>query len=41
MQEVFVVDAYRTPFGSFNGVFSDVPAPRLAAPVLKLSLIHI
>ena len=35
MQEVFVVDAYRTPFGSFGGVFSDVPAPRLAAPVLK------
>jgi acetyl-CoA C-acetyltransferase len=35
MQDVFVVDAYRTPFGSFGGVFADMPAPRLAAPVLK------
>jgi len=35
MKDVFVVDAYRTPFGSFGGVFADVPAPRLAAPVLS------
>lgn len=35
MQDVFVVDAYRTPFGSFGGVLADVPAPRLAAPVLS------
>ena len=35
MKDVFVVDAYRTPFGSFGGVLADVPAPRLAAPVLS------
>jgi acetyl-CoA C-acetyltransferase len=35
MQDVFVIDAYRTPFGSFGGVLADVPAPRLAAPVIK------
>lgn len=34
MKDVFVVDALRTPFGSFGGQLSDVPAPRLAAPVL-------
>jgi len=31
MQDVFVIEACRTPFGSFAGVLSDVPAPRLAA----------
>ena len=35
MQDVFVIEAYRTPFGSFGGVLADVPAPRLAAPVIK------
>jgi len=35
MQDVFVINAYRTPFGSFGGVLADVPAPRLAAPVVK------
>ena len=35
MQDVYVVDAYRTPFGSFGGVLADVPAPRLAAPVIS------
>lgn len=35
MQDVFVIEAYRTPFGSFGGVLADVPAPKLAAPVLK------
>jgi acetyl-CoA C-acetyltransferase len=35
MQDVFVIDALRTPFGSFGGVLADVPAPRLAAPVIK------
>jgi acetyl-CoA C-acetyltransferase len=34
MQDVFVVDAYRTPFGSFSGVLADVPAPRLASTVI-------
>ena len=35
MQDIFVIDAYRTPFGSFGGTLADVPAPRLAAPVIK------
>lgn len=35
MQDVFVINAYRTPFGSFGGVLADVPAPRMAAPVVK------
>ena len=35
MQDVFVIEAFRTPFGSFGGAFADVPAPRLAAPVIK------
>jgi acetyl-CoA C-acetyltransferase len=35
MQDVFVIEAYRTPFGSFGGVLADVPAPSLAAPVVK------
>ena len=35
MQDVYVIEAYRTPFGSFGGVLADVPAPKLAAPVLK------
>ncbi|MDT8442841.1 MAG: thiolase family protein [Desulfuromonadales bacterium] len=35
MQDVFVIDALRTPFGSFGGTLADVPAPRLAAPVIK------
>ena len=34
MKEVFVVDALRTPFGSFGGQLADIPAPRLAATVL-------
>lgn len=34
MQDVFVIDAYRTPFGSFGGALADVPAPRLAATVI-------
>ncbi len=34
MKEVFVIDALRTPFGSFGGSLSDVPAPQLAATVV-------
>jgi acetyl-CoA C-acetyltransferase len=34
MSDVFVVDALRTPFGSFGGSLSDVPAPQLAATVI-------
>ncbi|NIQ94703.1 MAG: acetyl-CoA C-acetyltransferase, partial [Desulfuromonadales bacterium] len=35
MENVYVVEALRTPFGSFGGVLADVPAPKLAAPVLE------
>jgi len=35
MQDVFVIEAYRTSFGSFGGVLADVSAPHLAAPVVK------
>lgn len=34
MQDVYVIEALRTPFGSFGGTLSDVPAPKLAAPVI-------
>jgi len=34
MEEVYVVEALRTPFGSFSGALSEVPAPKLAAPVI-------
>ncbi|MBT1072995.1 thiolase family protein [Pelotalea chapellei] len=32
---VFVVEAKRTPFGSFNGMLSEIDAPRLAATVMQ------
>ena len=35
MKDVYVVDALRTPFGSFCGMLADVEAPRLAAGVMK------
>lgn len=35
MQDVFIVEALRTAFGSFGGMFSDVDAPQLAAAVMK------
>jgi acetyl-CoA C-acetyltransferase len=38
MEDVFVVEALRTPFGSFGGVLADVPAPRLAATVIRALL---
>lgn len=34
-QDVFVVEAKRTPFGSFNGMLSDIEAPGLAATVMQ------
>jgi len=34
MSDLFVVDALRTPFGSFGGALADVEAPRLAAAVI-------
>jgi len=35
MENVYVVEALRTPFGSFGGVLADVPAPKLAATVIS------
>ncbi len=34
MKDVFVVEALRTPFGSFGGSLADVPAPVLASQVI-------
>lgn len=38
MKEVYIVSAVRTPMGSFNGVFSNVPATRLGATAIKGAL---
>ena len=35
MKDIFIVEALRTPFGSFGGSLADVAAPRLAAAVMK------
>lgn len=35
IQDVFVVEALRTPFGSMGGALSTIPAPQLAATVTK------
>ena len=35
MRDVFVVDAVRTPFGSFNGALAEEPAPRLASVAIR------
>jgi acetyl-CoA C-acetyltransferase len=34
MNEVYLVETLRTPFGSFGGSLAEVPAPKLAAPVM-------
>jgi len=38
MKEVFVVEALRTPFGSFSGALADQTAPQLAAAVMRALL---
>ncbi len=35
MNQVYIIDALRTPFGSFGGCLADVPATQLAATVAK------
>jgi acetyl-CoA C-acetyltransferase len=35
MENVYVVEALRTPFGSFGGILAEVPATRLAATVMS------
>lgn len=39
MNEVFIVEARRTPFGSFGGALSDISAPDLASQVMR-DLLH-
>lgn len=38
MKEVVIVSAVRTPIGSFGGMFSGVPAPKLGAAAIKGAL---
>ena len=38
MEEVYVVESLRTPFGSFGGALSDVEAPLLGGSVIKTLL---
>jgi len=38
MNQVYIIDALRTPFGSFGGSLADVPATQLAATVTKALL---
>jgi acetyl-CoA C-acetyltransferase len=35
MNDVYIVSALRTPFGSFGGNLADLPAPELAAQVIR------
>ncbi len=35
MNDVFIVEARRTPFGSFGGSLSEIPAPELAGQVMS------
>ncbi|NVN90405.1 MAG: thiolase family protein [Desulfuromonadales bacterium] len=35
MQDIYVVEALRTPFGSLGGMFADRDAPQLAASVIR------
>ena len=38
MNKVYIIEALRTPFGSFGGTLADVPAPQLAATVTRALL---
>ena len=38
MKEVVIVSAVRTPIGSFGGVLSSIPAPRLGAVAIKAAV---
>ena len=38
MRDVFILGAKRTPIGTFGGSLKDIPAPKLAALVIKESL---
>ena len=34
MQDIYLIESLRTPFGSFGGQLAEIPAPRLAASVI-------
>ena len=38
MQNTFIISAVRTPIGSFGGVLSSVPAPKLGATAIKAAV---
>jgi acetyl-CoA C-acetyltransferase len=40
MKPIFIASAVRTPIASFQGGFSDIPAPRLGAIVIKEALLR-
>ncbi len=40
MPPVYITSAVRTPIASFQGAFSEVPAPRLGAAVIKEALVR-
>jgi len=40
MKDIFIVESLRTPFGSFGGSLSNIPAPVLASGVMK-ELLHL
>lgn len=40
MNDVFVIDALRTPFGSFGGTLSDITAPDMTSQVMRELLKH-
>lgn len=39
MQDIYLIESLRTPFGSFGGQLAELPAPRLAAAVIDGLLI--
>lgn len=38
MEQVYILSAARTPIGSFQGAYSEVPAPKLGATAIKAAL---
>ncbi len=40
MQPIYITSAVRTPIAAFQGAFSEVPAPRLGAAVIKEALMR-
>ncbi|HNY92877.1 MAG TPA: acetyl-CoA C-acetyltransferase, partial [bacterium] len=38
LKEVVIIDAVRTPIGSFGGALAEIPAPKLGSTVIKALL---